>query len=113
MQGASQSLHHTCFIHRSVRCAVEPAGIGLRGSTINLILQEYFFRIAHQLFSICSARAPQCFCGVRPYGVSFLFALMQKETKKSRAKYASPRIPSRHPAFGSGHRAGFLDKIQF
>jgi hypothetical protein len=31
--------------------------------------------------------------------------LMQKERKKSRAKYASTHMPSHHPAFGSGHRA--------
>jgi hypothetical protein len=37
--------------------------------------------------------------------VIVLFALMQKERKKSRAKYASTHMPTRHPAFGSGHRA--------
>lgn len=40
-----------------------------------------------------------------PYFSFVLFALMQKERKKSRAKYASTHMPSRHPAFGSGHRA--------
>jgi hypothetical protein len=46
-------------------------------------------------------------------GVSFLFALMQKETKRSRAKYASSHVPARHPAFGSGHCARLVDKILF
>jgi hypothetical protein len=40
-----------------------------------------------------------------PYFSFVLFALMQKERKKSRAKYASTHLPTRHPAFGSGHRA--------
>ncbi len=47
-------------------------------------------------------------CGVRTF-CYVLFALMQKEPKKSRAKYASPRMPLRHPAFGSGHRAPLLN----
>jgi hypothetical protein len=38
---------------------------------------------------------------------------MQKERKKSRAKYASTHIPSRHLVFGSGHRAGLLNKHIF
>jgi hypothetical protein len=38
-----------------------------------------------------------------------LFALMQKERKKSRPKDASTHMPTRHPAFGPGHRAALLN----
>jgi hypothetical protein len=40
-----------------------------------------------------------------------LFALMQKERKKSRPKDASAHVPTRHPAFGPGHRAALLNII--
>jgi hypothetical protein len=42
---------------------------------------------------------------IAPYFSLVIFALMQKERKKSRAKYASTHMPTHNPAFGSGHRA--------
>ncbi len=38
---------------------------------------------------------------------------MQKERKKSRAKYASTLTPTRHPAFGSGQRAHAIEFNHF
>lgn len=40
--------------------------------------------------------------------LSVLFPLMEKVPKRSRAKHASPHMPSRLLAFGSGHRAYLL-----
>jgi hypothetical protein len=62
-------------------------------------LLKFFLKIAHQFFSICSARAPQRFCGVRLWRGFFSFCLDAKRNKKIKSQIcflaraiAPPRI---------------------
>jgi hypothetical protein len=87
---------------------VEPVGIGSRGSTNCLIYLNTFKKSLTNFFLFAPLGLRNASVVFAFGGVSFLFALMQKETKKSRPKDAPPTIPTRHLAFGPFHRALWL-----
>jgi hypothetical protein len=92
MPSSRQSQHHTCLINALI--------------SIQLSCDK-----AHWISSLGSPELTRTSKVFAPYFSFVLFALMQKERKKSRAKYASTHMQSRHLAFGSGHRAALLNII--
>jgi hypothetical protein len=113
MPRATQSLLYTCFIHRSVQYMFELVGIGLECSPDIVIYPTPLERSLTNLFLFAPLALRSVSVAFAFWRGFFSFALMQKETKRSRAKYASALMPSRHPAFGSGHRARLPDTIWF